>query len=143
MDQTRNDYQAWFAEYKKRGEELETAIGATIFEALENSKPLLALPNIRKARASFPIRFCLLLYSTGFDEKRLREFHENSGSPLEDEEIRESQRVASENIAEAAAVLMPILSEADSESFIEDPVLPGWFVDGLRERFEPGEPPAQ
>ncbi len=250
MEKNLTDYEAWLAKYKKRGEELEAAIGVTIFKALENSKPLLALPNLCKARASFPIKFCLLLYSTRFDAMHLREVHENSGTPLEDEEIKESQRVAAENLSEAAAVLMPTLSEvadthlvlferdndeatdspvrlrppddmwfaylaqvaelahaivvidgtgeylmqevrylsnaglrdrmliytkgkllaghdadnpriwqlnefgeaikfaaasepgADSVSFIEDPVLPGWFVDGIRERFEPDEPPA-
>lgn len=115
-------HDAWLAEYKKCGIELEAAIGATLQTAVARGSTPLALPEIRKQRASFTIKFCLLLYARTFAVDLLQESNESEGEVLTDGELEECARTARENLSEALAILMPTLHKlADTHMVLLEP----------------------
>jgi hypothetical protein len=93
----------WLEAYLDRGETLKALIGETVQAALAARATLLALPECRAQRATFPRRFCLLLYASRLDRDLLDE------ADGDDFDAAEEQAV--QNLASALDELMPALDE--------------------------------
>lgn len=109
MGQEKSRYEEWLHGYLARGERLRSLFRETFLTV--RGTGVLALPELRAARASFPQKFCLFQYSSAYDQALAGNLLDQLGFRVTDEMQATNQEITAETARRALSTLMPVLDQ--------------------------------